>query len=90
MTIENLPFQAESAVVRRYQIDSEHSNAYTAWRSLGSPQDPSPDQISIVRERQGLELVDSTEASQKAQGPTLSLSLELPLPSAALLQISPK
>ena len=27
-----------------YRIDNEHSNAYTAWKLMGSPQPPTPAQ----------------------------------------------
>src|ERR1700752_3652309 len=38
-----------------WRIDSAHSNSHTAWRELGGPQDPSPDELASIEARQGLE-----------------------------------
>ncbi len=34
------------ARVTHLRIDADHSNAYTAWQRMGSPQQPTPDQVS--------------------------------------------
>jgi xylan 1,4-beta-xylosidase len=36
------------ALVQHYRIDSEHSNAYTAWQALGSPQAVTPAQHTAL------------------------------------------
>jgi xylan 1,4-beta-xylosidase len=41
LTIEGLPMTRGKATLRHFRVDTEHSNAYTAWRSMGSPQQPS-------------------------------------------------
>lgn len=42
MTVDGLKNGA--ATVTHYRVDGEHSNSYTAWLKIGSPQPPSPDQ----------------------------------------------
>ncbi len=32
------------AMVEHFRVDSHHSNAFTAWKQIGSPQSPSPEQ----------------------------------------------
>ncbi|MDQ2921071.1 MAG: hypothetical protein M3R52_05610 [Acidobacteriota bacterium] len=32
--------------MQQYRIDADHSNAFTAWRRMGSPQNPSPQQYA--------------------------------------------
>jgi xylan 1,4-beta-xylosidase len=44
LLIENLPKDATSVVIRHYRIDEDHSNAYTAWKNAGSPQQPNAEQ----------------------------------------------
>jgi xylan 1,4-beta-xylosidase len=38
LTIEGLP--DGRATLTHYRVDTDHSNAYTAWKALGSPQSP--------------------------------------------------
>lgn len=56
-TLDNLPVQSGNARMDTYLIDRDHSNSYTAWLEMGSPQDPDPDQYSILEERSMLEKV---------------------------------
>ena len=37
MEITNIPFNNDKVKVLHYRIDDEHSNAYTVWKSVGSP-----------------------------------------------------
>ncbi len=37
-------------VVKRYLIDETHSNSFTAWQAMGSPQEPSAEQIAQLEE----------------------------------------
>ena len=37
---------AASVLLKHYRIDERHSNAYTAWKELGSPQNPTPEQMA--------------------------------------------
>ena len=41
---DDLPANAERVLLRHYRIDEGHSNSYTVWKQLGSPQDPTPEQ----------------------------------------------
>ena len=42
-----------------YRIDDSHSNAYTVWKAMGSPQNPSPAQYAELKGKDGLQLLDS-------------------------------
>jgi xylan 1,4-beta-xylosidase len=46
MTLKSLPGAAAGATLRHYRIDGEHSNAYTAWLAMGSPQKPTAEQYA--------------------------------------------
>lgn len=45
----NLPEAYEGRPCRLWRIDTAHANAYRAYRRLGSPDDPTPDQIEAIR-----------------------------------------
>ena len=42
LSLRGLPAQAGSVLVQHYRIDSDHSNAYEAWKRMGSPPRPTP------------------------------------------------
>jgi xylan 1,4-beta-xylosidase len=46
LTLAGLPLEAGEVKLAHYRIDEEHSNAFTAWKRLGSPQEPTPDQYA--------------------------------------------
>lgn len=52
LELTNLPTRARSFVVEHYVIDATHSNAYTAWQKMGSPQAPRAEQYAEL-ERAG-------------------------------------
>ncbi len=41
--LEGIP--ADQVLVHHYRVDQEHSNSYTLWKEMGSPQNPTADQI---------------------------------------------
>jgi xylan 1,4-beta-xylosidase len=59
--VKGLPVGVRRALVERYRIDETHSNAYTAWKAMGSPQTPTAEQIAALKAAGGLELLTSPE-----------------------------
>lgn len=52
----------ESVKLTHYRIDQEHSNSYTKWLAMGSPQDPSTEQYRELKEAGMLQMIeDPTE-----------------------------
>jgi xylan 1,4-beta-xylosidase len=72
-----------------YRIDHDHSNSYTVWKSLSSPQDPTEDELAKIKSRQGLEEFEPTRTVTADNG-VLSVDVSLPLPSASLLIFTPQ
>jgi len=83
--LERLPF-AGNVRVSHWRIDSAHSNSHTAWRALGGPQDPSPDELASIEGRQGLERLEPDSTVAVRDG-ALTLRITLPLPSVSLIEI---
>lgn len=48
LTLKHLPPGAESARVRQFVIDREHSNVFTAWQKMGSPAQPTAEQFAAL------------------------------------------
>lgn len=88
VVVENLPFTGR-AQISHYRIDAAHSNAYSAWVQMGSPQDPSNLQLEQLRAKQGLELLAAPETLSVDENGKLKLTFEMPLQSLSLLLIEP-
>jgi xylan 1,4-beta-xylosidase len=46
-------------LVRHYRIDESRSNAWTAWKDMGSPQHPTPEQYFRLEAAGQLQVADS-------------------------------
>lgn len=44
LTLAGLPLQDGPARLEHFRIDATHSNGFTAWQRMGSPQEPTPSQ----------------------------------------------
>ncbi len=59
LSVEGLPAGARRVLMKHYRIDANHSNAYSAWKGMGSPQEPTPEQQRQLEEAGQLQLLDS-------------------------------
>ena len=50
---------ASQALLEHFRIDADHSNAFTAWKEMGSPQTPSPHQYEQLESAGQLQLLAS-------------------------------
>jgi xylan 1,4-beta-xylosidase len=57
LTIAGLPAATAGVKVRHYRIDETHSNAFTAWKAMGSPQTLAPEHRAKLESAGGLELL---------------------------------
>jgi xylan 1,4-beta-xylosidase len=69
--------------VEHWRIDRNHSNSHTIWQDLGAPQDPTPEQLATIRDRQGLERF--AEDVQVTVSDSWKGRVELPLPSLSVI-----
>lgn len=86
VTIKSLPKTVRRVRLTHYRIDDTHSNAYTVWKAMGSPQAPTPQQMTELQSRDGLELLESPRWLVVSGG-VASVSAELPRQSISLLQL---
>jgi xylan 1,4-beta-xylosidase len=57
----------EAGAATHYRVDEEHSNAFTMWKALGSPQEPTADQVAEIEAASELAEIEMPEidASEK-------------------------
>ena len=51
LNLSGLDFINGKCKVERYLIDESHSNSYTAWQEMGSPQNPDEQQVRTLMEK---------------------------------------
>ena len=59
LAITGLPDSVHLALVEHFRIDAHHSNAFTAWKQMDSPQSPSPAQYEQLQIAGQLQLLTS-------------------------------
>ncbi|WP_298741785.1 beta-xylosidase [uncultured Chitinophaga sp.] len=83
ITIRGLP--TAKALLQHFRIDHEHSNAYTAWKQMGSPQQPTPQQVEGLEKAGQLQLLSSPEWVHVENG-TAVIRMQLPRQGVSLLK----
>ncbi len=86
MTIRGLPAQARRILSMQFRIDRGHSDAYTAWKAMGSPQTPTPEQIRLLKKAGQLQLLTSPEWVRAKNG-TVKFTFTLPQPGLSLFRL---
>jgi xylan 1,4-beta-xylosidase len=84
LRIQGLPATLGRVLLTHYRIDDTHSNAYTVWLAMGSPQQPSAAQLAELKRRDGLQLLGSPQWLEVVHGQA-TISAELPRQSVSLL-----
>ena len=74
-------------LLRQYDIDEGHSNSWTTWKKMGSPQSLSPEQLATLEVAGQLQQSDSPQWVSLVNGEA-SLDLTLPRQSVSLFQLS--
>ena len=74
-------------LAHHYRIDASHSNAYTAWKQMGSPQSPTPEQYAALERAGRLQELDSPRW-MTARGGRLELRFALPRQGVSLIRLA--
>ncbi len=78
---------ARKVKLEHYRIDQQHSNAYEAWKRLGSPQNPTAEQIAQLEKAGQLEMIGPAESVAVAKGEA-AINFSLPRQGVSLLMLS--
>jgi xylan 1,4-beta-xylosidase len=87
LTITGLPESVKRGLLEHFRIDSGHSNAFAAWKGMGSPQSPSPAQYEQLENAGQLQLLDSPAWTPIEKG-SVRLQFALPRQAVSLVRIA--
>jgi xylan 1,4-beta-xylosidase len=85
--VESLPGNISRAPLEHFRIDSDHSNAFTAWKEMGSPQTPSLHQYEQLERAGQLQLLASPSYVPIEKG-SAHVQFTLPRQGLSLIRIS--
>jgi xylan 1,4-beta-xylosidase len=84
--IAGIPDSAKRVLLHHYRIDDTHSNAWTLWKNMGSPQQPTPEQYAALEAAGQLQELESPHWIDASKQTTVNL--RLPREGVSLLQLS--
>ena len=73
ITIENIP--AKRLTLNIYLIDKENSNSYEVWKKMGSPQNPTAEQIAVLEKSGKLASISNTNVVIKSGSIQIPIAL---------------
>ncbi|HTS28760.1 MAG TPA: hypothetical protein VMH81_22975 [Bryobacteraceae bacterium] len=87
LELAGIPVLTGRAHIEHFRIDDQHSNAYTAWKQMGSPAQPSPEQYARLEAAGQLQLLGSPEWRSPKDG-KLDWSFQLPRHAVSLVRVT--
>jgi|HubBroStandDraft_1064217.scaffolds.fasta_scaffold10460_2 xylan 1,4-beta-xylosidase len=87
LEISELPPSDGRVLVHQYLIDQTHSNAWTAWKAMGSPQAPTAAQVAELEAVGGLALGQSPAWMTAANG-RVDITAVLSCQAVSLVQVT--
>ena len=87
LNVAGLPTSTRRILVKHYRIDQSHSNSYTVWKAMGSPQSPSREQYEALKAAGQLQLLESPRWVESKDG-AIGLEFAMPGESVSLVELS--
>ena len=87
LLLSGLPTKTSHGLLEHFRIDVGHSNAFTVWKDLGSPQSPTEEQYEQLQRAGQLQLLTSPAWMPINQG-AAHLEFALPRQGLSLIRIS--
>lgn len=87
LSIAGLPAGVTRVQLRHYRIDETHSNAWTVWKGMGSPQHPDAAQYAALEAAGQLQMAESPRFVAARTGVS-TLEFILPRQAVSLLQLT--
>ena len=84
LRVEGLPQGVSQVVLEDWQVDHDHSNAFTAWQSMGSPQNPSAVQYQHLKAAGELQMLEARR-SVAVKGAAVEFTFTEPAQGISLL-----
>ena len=86
VTIAGIPSGVKKVLLEHYRIDDTHSNSYSVWKAMGSPQSPTPEQYARLKEAGQLELLSSPQWLDVSDG-KVRIRTYLPRQATSLMRL---
>ena len=86
LEVHDLPPATPRVFAQHYRIDATHSNAYSAWQAMGSPQNPTPAQQQQLEAAGQLQLLTSPQWLPTTKR-TVTINFALPTQALSLIRI---
>ena len=86
LTIDGLP--SGRAIVTHFRIDEMHSNSYSAWLNMGSPQRPTPAQFAELEKASELQALRPARQVVIDQDRRLTETFDLPRKSVSFVKVT--
>jgi xylan 1,4-beta-xylosidase len=87
LNLAGLPVSERRILVKHFRIDRSHSNSYTVWMAMGSPQSPSGEQYQALKAAGQLQLLESPRWVESKDG-AMQLEFVMPGESVSLVEFS--
>jgi xylan 1,4-beta-xylosidase len=87
LNVAGLPTSAARILVKHYRTDQNHSNSYTVWKAMGSPQSPTAEQSQSLKAAGQLQLLESPRWVDSKDG-AVRLDFSMPGESVSLVELS--
>jgi len=87
LALAGLPLEKGEARLQHFRIDDEHSNAFTAWKAMGSPQRPTADQYAELEKAGRLAATGDPEAV-RVENARATVRLKLPRQAVSLMVLT--
>lgn len=86
ISIAGLPSTVHRVLLEHYRLDDSHSNAYTVWQAMGSPQHPTTKQYAELQSAGQLQLLTSPAWIDVKDGHVF-ISTDMPRQGTSLLRL---
>ena len=87
ITVKGLPAGVHRVLLDQFRIDDTHSNAYTVFQAMGSPQQPTDEQYARLKAAGQLETLGSPQWLDVHDG-KIEIGASLPLESVSLIRLT--
>lgn len=88
VSLRGVPPSVHRALLQHYRIDATHSNAYTAWQAMGSPQHPTAEQSASLKSSAQLETLTSPIWVDVYEDGRIAVPISLPRQAISLLLVT--
>jgi xylan 1,4-beta-xylosidase len=85
--MQGIPAGVRRVLLHHYRIDETHSNSWTAWKNMGSPQHPTAEQIRKLEDAGQLQLLESPRWLDSRSGSAV-VETALPRQGVSLLELT--